>query len=425
MKLVVAGDIHIGRASSAAAASLAVDARRTVAAWDAVVDLALEQRAAAVCLTGDVVDASNKFFESIGPLERGVRRLAEHGVAVYTVAGNHDHDVLPQVAQELGEDRLRVLGAGGRWERVTLEHDGAAVCLDGWSFPAEHVDEDPVTSYVPQPAVDAPTLVMVHGDLDVTGSRYAPLRRQRLRELPVAGWLLGHIHGPMHDDAASPFILYPGSTQAMDPGEPGCHGAWVIEVARGRVGQPRLVPLSSVRYESVEVDAAEATTEAELQSLVRQQVREAGARLAETSGPRLRCLSLRVRLRGRSAAFDEAAALLARLGEQWDERVGEDVTLHLDRVDNELEPAIDLQQCSAEDSPLGAAARLVLALEAGEVPEELAHAAWQRIRLTRDDRYYTNLPDDPPLDDALVCEYLRQEARRLVNELYSQAQAQS
>ncbi len=423
MKLVVAGDIHIGRASSAAGQALPADRRRTVAAWQAIVELAIAERAAAVCLTGDVVDESNKYFESAGPLQRGVQRLAEAGVAVFAVTGNHDHDVLPRVADELGEDQLCVLGRGGRWQRVRLQRDGAAVHLDGWSYPGPVVDQDPVASYELEPAPDAPTLVMVHGDLDAPGSRYAPLSRHRLRERPVAGWLLGHIHRPGHDDEASPFILYPGSPQAMDPGEAGVHGAWVVEVARGRVAAPRLVPLSSVRYEQLELTAEAATTEDELETLLRQRIRDEGERLAEESGQRLHCLSLRVRLTGRTAAYEHAEAVLARFAEQWDERVGADVTLYIDRVDNQLEPAIDLERCSADDSPLGAVARLLVALEQGQGPRELVQPARQRIRLTRHGSYYSGLPDEPPLDDALARAYLRHEAWRLLNDLHAQAEA--
>ena len=33
---------------------------------------------------------------------------------------------------------------------------------------------------------------------------------------------------------AGPVILNPGSPQAMDPGEQGRHGAWIVELGRGR-----------------------------------------------------------------------------------------------------------------------------------------------------------------------------------------------
>ena len=50
--------------------------------------------------------------------------------------------------------------------------------------------------------------------------------------------------------------MYPGSPQALDPGEPGPHGAVLLEVAGGRVGSAERVPLSTVRYDEIAVDVS-------------------------------------------------------------------------------------------------------------------------------------------------------------------------
>lgn len=416
-----ARDIHIGRASTATPETVPLEQCRTVNAWEAVVDLALREQAHAVCLTGDVADEHNKFFESAGPLERGVERLAEQGIDVYAVAGNHDHDVLPRLADELAEHRLRLLGRDGQWERVTLEEEGVPVVhLDGWSFPSCVVGYDPVSTYPARPDGELPALVMVHGDLAAAASRYAPLSRRRLREQPVDGWLLGHIHASDHDEA-HPFILYPGSPQAMHPGETDAHGAWIVEVKQGRVVPPRFVPLSTVRYERVRVDATDIAAVDELQSLIRRTIRAESERLAEASGEQLACLSLRLVLTGRTRVFDKVESLARDLQEQLDERVGDDVVVFVERVDNQVEPAIDLEGCAQENSPLGAAARLLLDLNRDKAPAQLVRRAIQQVRLTRDANCYSGLSDEPLACEPLAREYLKHEARRLVNELYTQA----
>ena len=47
------------------------------AVWESVVRAAVEQSVDAVVLAGDIIDRGNRYFESIGPLERGLRKLTE------------------------------------------------------------------------------------------------------------------------------------------------------------------------------------------------------------------------------------------------------------------------------------------------------------------------------------------------------------
>ncbi len=104
-----------------------------------------------------------------------------------------------------------------------------------------------MASYSMKENGDTPTLVMVHGDLNVTDSVYAPLPRAQMLAKGISGWLLGHIHAPMIDEPKDRcFILYPGSPQALDPGEQGVHGAVIVEFDSGRRLPIRHIPLSTV-----------------------------------------------------------------------------------------------------------------------------------------------------------------------------------
>ena len=73
MKLVLSGDLHIGRSSSRVLDSVRRDDLRAVTAWRRMVELAIQEQVSLVCLSGDVADEDNKFWEAIGPLERGIR----------------------------------------------------------------------------------------------------------------------------------------------------------------------------------------------------------------------------------------------------------------------------------------------------------------------------------------------------------------
>lgn len=198
LQVLVTGDIHVDLTSTRLPATFPVEFARAVNGWQAVVDSAIAHRCDLLILTGDIVDQDNKFWEAIGPLASGIHRLVEHDIRTVAVSGNHDHDVLPRLADQFaGSGAFRLLGRDGQWERYSVDVAGQAVLhIDGWSFPNQYVDFDPVEAY---PATDGdgiPVVGIVHGDLDAPGSRYAPLSLARLRQQRVDGWVLGHIHKP-------------------------------------------------------------------------------------------------------------------------------------------------------------------------------------------------------------------------------------
>lgn len=266
MRLILTGDLHLGRSSARMPESLHPNELRAATAWSRIVDLAIQEQVSVVCLSGDVVDEDNKFWEAFGPLERGIRRLAEANIRTIAVAGNHDFDVLVRLADQLPPEHFILLGRGGNWERVTINEPGqTGLHLDGWSFPSRQVHYSPLNSYDLDRDPAVPILGMVHGDLNTTTTSYAPLEFARLQELAPAGWLLGHIHAPRLFDGP-PWVLYPGSPQALDPGETGAHGPWILEVSGGTLGVPVQHPLSSVWYGQCSIDLSGTKNETELES---------------------------------------------------------------------------------------------------------------------------------------------------------------
>ncbi|MFP4224648.1 MAG: exonuclease SbcCD subunit D [Phycisphaeraceae bacterium] len=426
MKLLLSADLHIGRASTRMPEAVEPDQLRAARAWQDLVDLAVRERVDAVCLAGDVADQANRFWEAIGPLERGVEQLAEAGIRVFAVAGNHDHDVLTSLADNLG-GRLRLLGRGGTWERATLTEAGQPVLhIDGWSFAEEHARISPLDSYdLPDPG-GVPVLGLVHGDLDAPGSDYGPLEMARLQSLPPAGWLLGHIHAPrLITSESAAWVLYPGSPQALDPGESGAHGVWLVDLAAGKLQTPRLRPLSSVRYESLTVELDEQVeTEDDLQSRVLTAIRERAEAAAEESGTPLHCLSLRLEITGRSPLADQIPELVKPLAEDFESRAGQGALVVLDPpVRCAVQPALDLAELARDRSALGTTARLLLELDKPEPAEDVARLVQdtrQKLHGVRHGRHYVGLPDDPPIDADLARRYLREQAQALLAELHGQ-----
>ncbi len=412
MKILVTGDIHMGRTSSrlGAATRSGDPAHTSAAAWNRAVDVAVSEAVSAVCLTGDVIDSGNAFWETTGAFRAGVELLANAGIRTLAVSGNHDWDVFPRLTADLSPNWFHLVGRNGPWERVTLkDSDGRDVVhIDGWSFPSRTVTTDPTERRDLPADPHVPVLAMVHGDLDVRDSRYAPLSRKRLGQHAVAGWLLGHIHAPLYEEGP-PFLLYPGSLQALDPGETGPHGAWLIEIANGRVQMPRHVPLSSVIYAAPEYDVSSWTdflVDAQA-ALLRT------ARALASDNPEARVASLRPVFRGRTPLKHVIPEEMAALDQFTDSVDGLEVVV--DRTQDHTAPDLNLEELASRPGAPGELARLVLALDGAALPAGAAvpdvQALVRRARRAADMSY--------DVDDATVARTVRQTSLDLLDRLMS------
>ncbi|MEX2572415.1 MAG: DNA repair exonuclease [Gemmatimonadota bacterium] len=380
MKILCTGDLHIGRfptrlPADAPRRSLAVSER-----WSAIVDLAIAERIDVVALSGDLVDRANRFFEAYGPLESGVRRLAEAGITIVAVAGNHDFDVLPPLAENVASDRFHLIGRGGRWERTRVSSaNGERLDVHGWSFPTERVSTDPLHGYDLEPDGALPTLGLLHCDLNASSSSYAPVSAAALRSRPPGLWLLGHLHDPrLHHAAGAADLLYPGSPQPLDPGEAGAHGVWVVETRGSDFGEPRFVPVATVRYEARDVDVAGLTTIDAVKARVVDQVEALREGVLLESGTQPEYLSIRLRLTGRTPL---GARLVEReiVADAGDLDIGGQVRCAVDRVTVDTQPALDLDDLArAADAP-GTLAALLVALRDG-TDDEVTRALLTRTR---------------------------------------------
>ncbi len=400
------GDLHLGRRVPRAGRllqELGLESRlaSAVAAWERTVDWARERRVRAVVLAGDVVDTDRDRFEAYGHLERGALRLAEAGIPVVAVAGNHDWMALPRLAGRV--TGVHLLGRGGRWELWPVPGDGPPVDIVGWSFPGREARDDPTRDPSFQAAVGgrrpgALLVGLVHGDLDEPASHHAPLDRRRLEELPPDAWLLGHIHRP--DPLQGPRPMgYLGSAAALDPGEPGPHGPWELTL---EAGEPALrhVPLAPVRYERIEVTVADAADADAVWDAVHAAARQALEGPLAAAPARPEAVLLRVRLRGTLANRTAGGGLSAGRG-QFFEVAG--IPCAVEHLEDLTRPPVDLERLAAEPSPAGEVARLILELQTGEIPGELADAAKDALAAWRRDPWNPpEAPAPPPSREALL-----------------------
>jgi len=420
LRLLMTGDLHLGRTSTRLPFS--VDAReyRASAAWERIVALAVEKRIDVVCLSGDIADETNRFWEAIGPLEKGIDRLSEAGIRTVAVAGNHDYEVLGRLAGQFDEERFRLLGRGGTWERILIDMPGKPrLLIDGWSFSRRHVETSPLDAYNLDQDPLIPILGMVHGDLGVASSNYAPIDQKRLQALPPSAWLLGHIHAWRLIDGP-PWILYPGSPQAFNPGEEGVHGPWIVEVTGSALASPRQHPLSSIRYEGLEIDLGGADDVDSLDRIIVDAVREEAGRIVADRGEALACINLRLRLVGETSASSDVPRAVKEIDDL--SLTSGSAVVGVESVDIQTVPPLDLEAYARQTSAPGAVARLLLELERDD-PEEDVRELIEQTRLAIEEneggKHFATL-DRRAVDEAMVREHLRTQGRALLTRLAAQ-----
>ena len=431
MKILLAGDVHIGRRSSRIPKNFGGLQHSSAQAWLRIVDLALKERVDLVALSGDLVDHENRYFEAYGPLEKGLRRLEEAGVETVAVLGNHDWDTLDRFAAGSGFGRFHVLGQEGRWEDFHLDRgDDRRIRVLGWSFPSGQVFENPLNSLQYSLEDQTPVLGLVHTDLNQAGSPYAPSMLTDFRRFDLSLWVTGHQHKPgLFDDSSGPIVVNTGSPQAMDPGEPGPHGAWIVELLPGRRPKPLFLPLSTVRYERTAVRLEGRESPEEIADLATGQVRKALAKAGDNA-PHLELLTLRMSLTGRTPHHHRLAGLLKDLGE--DLKIANDrITAVVEKFELETRPAVDLEALAAKPQGLpGLLARLLLDLESGsllpEPPEltELLNQVHEKTTLLDQTRPYAPIyPDDRPARPDQARDMLLKQGRLLLDALLAQKES--
>lgn len=418
MRVLCTGDVHIGRPIAGIPERGSVPPLRTADAWRSIVELTQRERPDLLAISGDIVDERNKYFEAIGPVEDGLRELAEAGIPVVAVAGNHDWDVLPGIARKHPEFVI-FLGANQQWQRYTLTQDDRPLLhVDGWSFGARSVPEDPLATYRGERPGDAPVLGLVHVDLGATDRRYAPTTIANLQRAPVDAWLIGHIHAPrLIERDATPPVLYPGSPFAMDAGESGAHGVWMLELEPGKPASYRFLPIAPVRFDSIEIDIAGHEHESDVADQIERDVR----RYLETlvngeQGTHLELLQLRVTLTGAIPTSLTLVETLRGIPERsW--RVGNTQAI-VTQIEQRTTLDRKLEQIAGSTGIPGTLASLMM-----EGGAEIRAAAKAEIDALRRKRDFSPLADELELDDDEIARIFDAEAWKLMNALLNQAQA--
>ncbi|MFO7710083.1 MAG: DNA repair exonuclease [Desulfobacterales bacterium] len=299
LKFIHAADIHLDsplvKLDAYEGAPVGVIRGATRRAFENLVRLAIEEKAAFVLIAGDLYDGDWKDYNTGLYLVSQLAKLREAGIRVLITAGNHDAASTITRSLRLPEN-THIFPAD---RAATIRLDDLGVAVHGRSFGTQAVKDDLSLTYPPALA-GCFNIGLLH--TCATGREghgpYAPCTLEGLREKGYDYWALGHVHRRevLADD---PPVVFAGNTQGRHARETGPKGCMLVSADGAGRAALAFRPLDVVRWEAASIDAAGAENGHELVDRFRTALAE---RLA--LNPDVLTV-LRVSVEGRTATHDE------------------------------------------------------------------------------------------------------------------------
>lgn len=361
MRFIHCADLHLDsplrgleRYEGAPAQDMREATRRSFAN---VVDLALEREVDFVAIAGDVFDGDWLDFNSGLFFANQLRRLADAGIRVFIVRGNHD--ALSKISKVVTLPRNVHVFKAARPGSVIDEQLGFAI--HGQSFATGVVTDDLAAGY-PDALAGLLNIGLLHTALAGREGHepYAPTTVERLAGKGYDYWALGHVH-TREIVREKPWIVFPGNTQGRHARESGPKGCMLVDGdADDGIRSVEFVATDVARWQLLDVDATDLARIDDLQAAVQQSVRAA----LREAGDRL--LAVRLSIGGRSplhgALVGSPERFRAEVCAWLNEASGG--TAWLEKLRLAVTAPLDMAALAARDDPFGILLRRLDALAA-------------------------------------------------------------
>ncbi len=271
-RFVHAADLHLdvpfhGVRRAAPAVTRAM-AHAPLAAWDALVQLTIEQNAAFLLLSGDICDGSERAVPAHARFLSGLQRLSAHGIRTFIARGSAD-----PADRWLGihqwPDHVHCFGSQ-EVESITVSAGGERLAtIHGVSYSSDRPANLPSRS---KRATDSGVNIgVLYGN--VIAGAVTPGEHHSIADLQAAGmdyWALGHAHRHQRLSEGQPWIVYPGTLQgrSLKDDEIGPKGAVVVTVADGMIRDAAHRAIDAVRLIRTQVDVSPLGSVSELRRVL-------------------------------------------------------------------------------------------------------------------------------------------------------------
>jgi DNA repair exonuclease SbcCD nuclease subunit len=336
-----------------------------------------------VVIAGDLYDGDWPDFNTGLFFARQVAALAESGIDVYLVRGNHD--AASRLTRSLPLPRNVHLLPSQAPQTLINERHGIAI--HGQSFATAAVTEDLAARY-PRAVPGLCNIGVLHTALTGRAGHepYAPTTEQVLRSRGYDYWALGHVHA-REIVSRAPWIVYPGNLQGRHVREAGAKGCELVTVDDGLITTAPIA-LDVVRFATLTVDVSDLP---DVDALLDRTATLIRAEVAAASG---RTLGLRMRLAGRGPLHRTLAGRQEDCGTQL-RAVAIDASggnAWIEKIEINVRPLRAVDSQATGDDPLALLYAELRALAAD--PARLTELAEGVLRELR-----PKLPADATVDD--------------------------
>ena len=345
-------------------------------AFENLIATAVRERVDLVVIGGDLYDGDWPDHNTGLFFVKGVTQLAEEGIPVVIVRGNHD--AASKLTKSLRLPRNVHLLADAKPETVILDQIGVAV--HGQSFFTPAVLDDLAATY-PGSIPDCFNIGLLHTSLNGRPGHdnYAPTTLSVLQGKGYDYWALGHVHAA-EIVSRQPWVVYPGNTQGRHIRESGAKGCSLISVENGTVREHQAIALDVMRWEVLSLDISALP---DLDALLDAATAGIRSRLSQADG---RALAIRVRIAG-SGPLHRTLAIQPETVEQQLRGAAIEASnaqVWIEKIELTTRPQLDLDRIAERDDPLGLLVRELrgLAADAGaraSVAEEAIRDLRQKL----------------------------------------------
>lgn len=222
----------------------------TRAAFDNLIERAIEERVDFVVIAGDLFDGDWRDMGTGLYFASAMGRLDQRGIPAFVLAGNHDAESVVTRAVPWPPN-VRLFNPR-RPETHRLQN--LSVAVHGQSFSTPAVTDNLVVAY-PAPDAHSFNIGILHTALAGRPGHhsYAPCSLEDLKSKGYDYWALGHVH-EFEIVSTDPHVVFPGNVQGRTIRETGAKGAVIVTVVGNEVTSVDRIDLDVIRWARLEVD---------------------------------------------------------------------------------------------------------------------------------------------------------------------------
>lgn len=239
----------------------------TFAAFDHLIQIAIERKVDFVLLAGDLFDNEKRSLKAQIRLRKAFEKLQSHHIAVYVSYGNHDHINGNPYPIEYPDNVHIFCDEKVSSFAYSRKNDPLAM-IYGFSYENRAMSENKVREYEIADVTVPFHIAILHGSVHTNTDHdvYAPFYISDMAQKHFDYWALGHIH-QREILCEDPHIIYPGNIQGRNRKETGERGCFHVILSETDA-EISFIPLQAISFHNKVIDISSCARPEQLEPVI-------------------------------------------------------------------------------------------------------------------------------------------------------------